>query len=265
MAASMGKVAAAKVTRLPRTPMMADVGAEKTLTQEAYRRLRFDIISGVFEPDTPLRLEALKERYDLSFSPLREALNRLHVERLVVASALRGFRVAPFSLDEMRDAIETRVLIDVEAFRRSIAAGGDDWEARVIGAFHALSRCVERTASARRTPAASRSEELEARHREFHFALVSESGSRWLMEFYAQLYAQTERYRRPAMQAKAKSRAPARDIHGEHRAIMDAALARNADKAAALLAVHYRKTGEAIEQRLEAGLQTRLKGVTGRN
>lgn len=248
----MGKGAVAKVTRLPRTAVAEDAGVEKTLTQEAYRRLRLDIISGVFEPDTPLRLEALKERYGLSFSPLREALNRLHAERLVVASALRGFRVAPFSLDEMRDAIETRVLIDVEGLRRSIAAGGDDWEARVIGAFHALSRCVERAASAKRTPPALQSEELEARHREFHFALVSESGSRWLMEFSAQLYAQTERYRRPAMQVKAKSRAPARDIHGEHRAIMDAALSRNAAKAAALLAAHYRKTGEAIEQRLDA-------------
>ena len=254
MVEPMGKIATAKVTRLPRTAAPDDDGVEKTLTQEAYRRLRHDIISGAFDADTPLRLEALKERYGLSFSPLREALNRLHAERLVVSSALRGFRVAPFSLDEMRDAIETRVLIDVEGLRRSIASGDDDWEARVIGAFHALSRCVERAASAKRAPAALQSEELEARHREFHFALVSESGSRWLKEFSAQLYAQTERYRRPAMQlqVKAKSRAPARDIHGEHRAIMDAALARNADRAADLLATHYRKTGEAIERHLGA-------------
>src|SRR6185295_6163930 len=70
---------------------------ETTLTQQAYQRLRADILNGAFEPGKPLRLEALKERYNLSFSPLREALNRLQSERLVVASALRGFRMAELS------------------------------------------------------------------------------------------------------------------------------------------------------------------------
>ncbi len=113
-----------------------------TLTEEAYRRLRADIIAGIFEAGSPLRLEALKERYGLSFSPLREALNRLHAERLVISSALKGFRISNFSFEEMRDAIETRVLIDVEALRRSITRGNDDWEAAVVAAFHSLSRCA---------------------------------------------------------------------------------------------------------------------------
>ena len=53
-------------------------------------------------PGSPLRLADLSARYDMGFSPLREALNRLQAERLVIAEALRGFRVAPLSLDEMR-------------------------------------------------------------------------------------------------------------------------------------------------------------------
>lgn len=222
---------------------------ELTLTEEAYRRLRMDIIGGAFEPGSPLRLEALKERYGLSFSPLREALNRLHAERLVVASALRGFRVSNVSFEEMRDAIETRVLIDVEGLRRSIAKGNDDWEGAVVAAFHALSRCANRLSTLKRDRTEDESEELEGRHREFHLALVAACGSRWLIDFSSQLYAQTERYRRPMMQSHSKT-PQSRDIEAEHRAIMEAAIARNANAAAFLLEQHYRKTGTMIEQHL---------------
>ncbi|MCC8957347.1 GntR family transcriptional regulator [Bradyrhizobium sp. Pear77] len=233
---------------------------DSTLTEEAYRKLRVDIISGVFPPGGALRLEALKERYGLSFSPLREALNRLHAERLVVSSALRGFKVTDFSLEEMRDAIETRVLIDVEGLKRSIVGGDDDWEGAVIAAFHALSRCAKRLASLPRTRTELEAEELEGRHRDFHSALISQCNSRWLIEFSSQLYAQTERYRRPMMD-DAKSLMPPRDIEGEHRAIMEAAIARDANQASFLLEQHYRKTGSLIEQHLaRSGYSSPLEG-----
>ena len=60
------------------------------LSRVAYLRLREDILSGALEADQPLRLEFLRERYSLSFSPLREALNQLQVERLVSATSKRG-------------------------------------------------------------------------------------------------------------------------------------------------------------------------------
>lgn len=231
---------------------------EPTLTEEAYRKLRLDIIGGIFPPGSALRLEALKERYGLSFSPLREALNRLHAERLVLSSALRGFRVSEFSLEEMRDAIETRVLIDVEGLKRSISRGNDDWEGSVVAAFHALSRCAERLSALSRARTGDEVEELEGRHRDFHFALVSQCGSRWLIDFSSQLYAQTERYRRPMMHAD-QPLLPTRDIEGEHRAIMEAAIARDGNRAAFLLEQHYRKTGSLIEQHLaHTGYGSRL-------
>lgn len=244
------KRATAKVSQRRAYAETGETGPrDVTLTEEAYRRLRADIIAGIFEAGSPLRLEALKERYGLSFSPLREALNRLHAERLVISSALRGFRVSAFSFEEMRDAIETRVLVDIEALRRSITRGNDDWEAAVVAAFHSLSRCAARLALLTRERSEAEEEELEGRHREFHLALIAQCGSRWLIDFSSQLYAQTERYRRPMMQTRS-TLLPTRDIEGEHRAIMEAAIARNANSATFLLEQHYRKTGTMIELHL---------------
>jgi GntR family transcriptional regulator, carbon starvation induced regulator len=72
-----------------------------TLAEKAYDALRYDIVTGDLKPGQPLRMAQLAARYDMGFSPLREALNRLQAERLVTSVALKGFSVAPLSLDEM--------------------------------------------------------------------------------------------------------------------------------------------------------------------
>ena len=222
-----------------------DQGGESlTLADAAYRRLRHDIVAGVFEAGSPLRLEMLRNRYGFSFSPLREALNRLQSERLVTSVALRGFSVAPFSSSEMWDAIETRILVEREAMRRSIANGGDVWEATIVAAFHTLMLKSERSASL-----PGDGEALEASHRDFHRALIGECGSPRLLDLADHLYMETERYRRPALIGTAAGR-PARAIVKEHREIMDAVLARRST-AGELLAEHYRRTGRLVEKGLQ--------------
>jgi GntR family transcriptional regulator, carbon starvation induced regulator len=221
-----------------------DQGEPTTLANEAYTRLRQDMVAGYFPPGEPLRLEALRAKYGYSFSPLREALNRLRSERLVELSALRGFRMSNLSLEEMWDAIETRIVVESEALKQSIRHGGYDWEARVVGAFHSFSRVTDKRNAA---PEIADIVEVERHHHDFHFALISASRSSWLNEFAAQLYAHTERYRRPVLSASTEGTTHLRDVVGEHKALMDTSIARDADGAAELLSQHYRKTGKAIE------------------
>jgi GntR family transcriptional regulator, carbon starvation induced regulator len=228
-----------------------DAMEEITLAEQGYRALRRDIISGAMEPGQSLRLEYLKERYGISFSPIREALNRLHSERMVVSSTSRGFRVAPLSVEEMWDAIETRILIDCEAMRRSLARADDRWEARLVGTYHAL------TLAAGKGAGEPQDEDLlEARHWDFHNGLLSACASRWLLDLSAQMYAQTERYRRPLLRGRPRW-GGARNVQQEHQDLMDAALARDADKAVSLLAEHYRETGHMVNQAHQALLQKR--------
>lgn len=213
----------------------------KSLSGRAYALLRRDIIDGTFRSAQPLRLASLQTRYGIGFSPLREALTRLSAEGLVVAESMRGFRVAPLSLEDLRDTMETRIFVETEALRRSIARGGDDWEARIVSTLHALSRQF-----ARSDPSDPDSlEALEERHREFHVALVSASGSRRLEQIIESLYLGSVRYRmlRPGEQVGL----PKRDLTAEHGAIADAAISRDSDRATALLTQHYSMTAEQLE------------------
>ncbi|MFT3998720.1 MAG: FCD domain-containing protein [Rhizobium sp.] len=209
-----------------------------TLAEKAYDALRHDIIRGELPPGRPLRLSDLSERYEMGFSPLREALNRLQAERLVTAESLRGFRVAPLSLDELLDAVNVRIRIESDALRASIRSGDDAWAAGIVSALYALNLQVDRTG-----PDAD-IWTLEARHYAFHRALLAACNSPWTLEFFERLYAATERYRIPVLLAAAH---PAgRDVQGEHGALAEATLARDADKATALLEEHYRRTANHL-------------------
>ena len=211
-----------------------------TLSEKAYTALRHDIVTGALRPGQPLRMAQLSDRYGMGFSPLREALNRLQAERLVTSVALKGFSVAPLSMDELWDATDTRIHIETRALRLSMERGGDEWEAGIVGTLHALLLQAAR-------PAGSDADRqlLETRHHAFHAALIAACGSSWLTEFFQRLYVESERYRHPMLQNRGPS--SGRDIQAEHEALARATLERNADLASALLADHYRRTAQYLE------------------
>jgi DNA-binding GntR family transcriptional regulator len=211
---------------------------DMTLAEKAYGALRHDIIRGTFQAEQPLRLADLKERYDMGFSPLREALNRLQAERLVVAEALRGFKVASLSVAELQDATRTRIMIESEALRMAIAQGDDAWASKIVSALYSLN------VQAARSGADKDVWELESRHHAFHRALLEGCGSDWLLEFFERLYAATERYRIPILIGTDVP--TGRDIQAEHSALADAVIGRNAELAVALLRDHYTRTADTI-------------------
>ncbi|HNE17521.1 MAG TPA: GntR family transcriptional regulator, partial [Rhodocyclaceae bacterium] len=178
-------------------PSIQDTGSSpddepKTLAEAAYRQLRRDIIEGVHKPGEKLRVEHLKDQYEVGAGTLREALQLLATDALVVAQGQRGFRVAPISLDDFEDITRTRVLLETSALQQSIAHGDDAWEASVVAAFHLLSRAEEKLSDGSK---ATR-EEWELRNRAFHEVLISACPSRWIRHFQTILYHQSERYRR---------------------------------------------------------------------
>lgn len=232
-----------------RRPLGEGAAEPATLGEAAYQRLRADIVVGTFTAGEPLRLEALRQRYGLSFSPLREALMRLQSERLVVSTALRGFSVAPLSREEIEDATETRILIESEALRRAMRRGDDDWEAGIVAAFHALSLQAERQSRHAGKIEPAELFAMEERHHHFHRALIAPCGSPRLLDLAEQLYVETQRYRMPNYFGGAFGKRR-RDATVEHRQIMDATL-RRSEEAVRLLAEHYRKTAEIIEASIE--------------
>ncbi|AVO45879.1 GntR family transcriptional regulator [Phreatobacter cathodiphilus] len=196
--------------------------------ESAYKRIRTDIITGRLAPGRRLRLDALRHDYGASISTLRETLNRLVSEKLVVAEGQRGFEVGPISAANLREIAALRQLLECHALRQSFAQGDLEWEARVIAAHHKLAQMEARMASGDRTDT-----DLWKRYDwQFHQALVSACGSQVLMHAHAAIFERYLRYQMIALSYRGAIAA------AEHLAMKDAALRRDADEGCALLERH---------------------------
>jgi DNA-binding GntR family transcriptional regulator len=163
----------------------------------------------------------------------------------------------------MWDVIETRIVIDCEALRRSLARGDDEWESRLVAAFHALMLATGRRIADASDPECPDQIQLEERHHDFHRSLMAACGSPWLLDLSDQLYAQTERYRQPSLRDRNYWKLE-RDVGTEHRQLLDAAVARDAGRAAGLLAQHYRETGRMVRRVLTMSASEQTLAQAGR-
>lgn len=213
-------------------------GEPASLSERAFRLLRQQILHGVIRPGSKLKMDVLQREYDFSSSPLREALNRLAAEGLVTMDENRGFRAAPMSEADFRDVTAMRLLVEPAALMNSIAEASDEWEERIVATFHRLKRTEQRVPR----PELWFDDDWTARHKKFHMALISQCSSPRLFMQSWNLFDHAERYRRLC----AVKRREARDTAGEHKALMEAALARDIDLAGDLIRKHIQRTSEDV-------------------
>jgi len=222
--------------------------APRTLVERAYLGLRHDIVWGRLAPGERLRVEHLKDQYQVGAGTLREALSLLLSDALVTAEGQRGFRVAPISLADLEDVTNLRVLIETEALRQSIRNGDARWEASLVAAFHLLSQAESQ-------PDRINPSVYEQRNKAFHEALISAHDSAWSKYVLGILYRHAERYRNINLRLTA-AHAAERDVHREHEEIYRAAMARQEARAALALEAHVRLTLDIVRQQAEAGSAT---------
>lgn len=225
-------------------PSVADprnaFGDGQTLADEAYRAIKADIVRGVRAPGERLRIERLRAIYNIGPTPLREALQRLSADRLVVAEGNRGFAVAPFDPVEFHDINTARIEVEKAALRLSLTQGGIEWESGVVAAAYVMQRADEALAE----HADDVPDSWEAANAAFHAALVAGCGSKWLLWTRSHLHELCERYRRAAVARSGSDRV----LVVEHSQLAMAALARNVDLVCDLTERHYSRTARAFEQ-----------------
>jgi DNA-binding GntR family transcriptional regulator len=217
----------------------------KTLVEGAYLALRRDIINGVHPPSTKLRVEHLKDRYNVGAGTLREALALLVADSLVFTQGQKGFTVSPMSLADFLDITKMRVMLEIEALTQSMTHGNDKWEADVIAAYHRLTLSEKKLGKTRDGDDGSFFHEWEQRNEEFHSALVSACPSKWILQFIGILYHHSERYRRIAVYYRKDNQ---RNVHAEHEALKTAALDRDISLCTKLLGQHIMLTYEVVSK-----------------
>ena len=223
-----------------------------TLATSITASMRASIMCGAWPPDTRLRLDTLRKEFNVSYSPLREALSRLGAQGLVCILDQRGYRVAPVSGRSLKHVIRLRLELEGMALREAIANSDSSWLAGLVDSYEILN---ELSLDAR----SNDTERWEDLHRRFHFALLQGCNMPLLMQFISTLHDQTDRYRRLFLRTHAHDR----NVPGEHGAILQATLAHEADLAVVLLQQHIKRTGENVLAAIGSAGKQRDARVSG--
>lgn len=168
---------------------MAKTTSPLTHASRVFERLRQDIVNGRIKAGEKVAINALKARYEVGLSPLREALNKLAAYGLLIQENQRGFRVPGLDRAELDDIVEMRRRLECMALEQAMRLGDAEWESALLAAAHRLRRADADGDSV---------EQWEALHLHFHRTLVAPCGSPWLLRFIEQLHDQFDRYRRRA-------------------------------------------------------------------
>ena len=232
--------------------MAAHRVSRATLTTQLEDALRLDIIEGVLAPGQRLRSAELTDRYQVSATPLREALQRLAAQNLVEIDPRLGATVAPISRSDLLDTYWLREVLETLALKRSIEGGDDAWRGRVKAAFEALATTPPHAVG---DESLANALDWSTLHRRFHEELFSACDSPWLIRMLATLYDHSERYR------MVSRRRGTRDTVEVHSPIYESTVAGDTATALTALATHLHETVERLEPHLrESEIPTAAEG-----
>jgi DNA-binding GntR family transcriptional regulator len=231
--------------------LLTRTATPETIGESVYRRIRSDIIFGVLAPGQKLRLEKVSDSYGTSISTLRELLNRMCAEGLIVAEGQRGFEVASVSADDFKQVAALRLLLENHAIEQSFAAGDLNWEGRVVSAHHKLAVMEKLMLGGQR-----KNQELWKQcDWDFHHALISACGSNVLLSTHALIYDRYLRYQMIAVVFRGEIAAR------EHQALLESALKRDWKKAQAIMISHIQGCVDHALREDHAGLFSGLSKV----
>jgi DNA-binding GntR family transcriptional regulator len=210
------------------------IGARKpryrTATEYVESTLKEAILTGALPGGTPLRQEDLAAEFGLSRMPIREALRQLEAQALVDFQPHRGAVVTEISAAEGADNYAIRAALEPAALRLSVPnLTADD-----------LKRAREIVAEMDAEADQSRMGEL---NRRFHMTLYSRAERPRLLSLVDQHLAAADRFLRFHLAAMGRNHLSQED----HRGMIDACSARDADEACVILSQHIETAARNLQ------------------
>jgi DNA-binding GntR family transcriptional regulator len=211
---------------MPQTPVIAPL-SHQAITQRVYNALKQSILSLELEPGTQLLERDLAARFQVSKSPVRDALQRLAGEGLVTQSDYHGMAVRVISLEEADEIYELREALEEMAVR--LATPRLSREEIVDAAAH-----LDRAERAMNEGDCALAAEA---NRDFHAIFYRNCGNRPLHEMLVSL---ANRIQIVPLLSWHWRPASMKEQLVQHRSILDAVAERDAERASVLMRGHIR-------------------------
>jgi DNA-binding GntR family transcriptional regulator len=195
-----------------------------SLTDRAYTTIRRAILGSELLPGQPLIEAQLARELKISKTPVREALQRLASEELIVLDRFRGASVRSVNADVMRDLFEVRTLLEPAAVLQAVPRLGPEQLGRMDGLLQDVETAL----------ADDDLVTVALTNRSFHRMFIDNATNAYLRSVLIRVQDQVHVTSVVAWMAIDVC---ARE-HDDHVLILDAARAGDAARASALMATH---------------------------
>lgn len=211
-----------------------DTAPRPAAKDRVYAFVKQRILDGAYAGGELLSEGEVAEALEVSRTPVREAFLLLEAEGLMRLYPKRGALVVPVSPGEVRDVMETRLMVEAHAAARV----ADDPPPGAVDELRALCDRQEEMLDADDLPGF-----VEA-DRAFHHAMVAAAGNAILTRLHDSL---RDRQRRMVGATIRRDPALTRRYLAEHRALLEAVAAGDAATARRLLAEHVQGAWRGME------------------
>ncbi|NLG68228.1 MAG: GntR family transcriptional regulator [Firmicutes bacterium] len=204
----------------------------KPLRELVFEALREAIITGALKPGERLMEVQLADELGVSRTPVREAIRKLEHEGFVVMIPRKGAYVADISLKDVVEIFDVRTALEALAAQLAAERASDEDLERTERILVEYGECVDSGDIARLIEGDTR----------FHEAIYQMAGNSRLKQMLSLLGEQVMRYRTMTLSHKPRMRKALE----EHRRIVEAIAARDAQRAARLAREHIESAEHAL-------------------
>jgi DNA-binding GntR family transcriptional regulator len=210
----------------------------KSLRQKAYERIKKAIVTLRFEMGKSLNEKELSSEFKLGRTPIREALQQLANEGLVVIVPRKGAYVSTLSLADFQKLLDTRIMLESYCARRAAARISDER----LDQLRKLLIGIEPLVAGQDVDA------LLTIDRQIHMTLVNSLDNEYIEQIASQLYDRVARLWHLSFKNMDGSELRTRLL--SHRQIIDALNDRDPDTAEKAVKQHIDQFVERIHKRL---------------
>jgi DNA-binding GntR family transcriptional regulator len=209
----------------------------RNLSEQIVDLIRNRILSGEVPADLPIRQDALAAELGVSKIPLREALARLEQDGLVRSQPNRGFFVRTLSTAEAEEVYALRLRLEPDAVAQASGLADDEDRKHASDCLAQLDRATH-----------DHGDGVGALNRAFHLALIRPCEQFVTINFLERLQILSERYVNKHLEPLGRDER----ANEEHRELLKAWLARDAEAVASTTRSHIIQTLEDLRRQLQA-------------
>lgn len=210
-----------------------------TRVEGLYQKLRQSIMIGQLPPGARLNLNTISQDHSVSLTVTREAVVRLAADGLLQSQPRTGYAVRALTVEEVRHLADARIALEGLVLGQALEHGDLHWETSVVAAHHLMVNTDPKD-----------HEGWSRAHADFHAVLGAACPNPVLRGFRSQLFDASEIYRWWSVTIGAGRRRGGAAAH-EHSMMLEAVLARDADKIVEIATGHIQGVADSLIEAIE--------------